>query len=114
VCKHGNQWRSPRSFLGTGCKEVFDTERWAIGLTLDVSNEKGKTLQKHEVKKVTVFSDSQAAMRRTADLEPGPGQRLARLINRMAGGSAPTPSHPESTASRYTPASLEMNKQTSR
>jgi len=26
VCKHGNQWRSRRSFLGTGRMEVFDTE----------------------------------------------------------------------------------------
>jgi len=30
---------------------------------------------------VAVFSDSQAAIRRAADLEPGPGQRLARQIN---------------------------------
>jgi len=30
VCEHGNQWRSPRSFLGTRRKEVFDTEMWPI------------------------------------------------------------------------------------
>ena len=33
---------------------------------------------------MAVFSDSQAAIRRTAHLEPGPGQRLARRINRRA------------------------------
>jgi len=26
VCKHGNQWRSRRGFLGTGRMEVFDAE----------------------------------------------------------------------------------------
>jgi len=36
------------------------------------------------VKMVAVFSDSQAAIRRAAHLEPGPGQRIARRINRNA------------------------------
>jgi len=36
------------------------------------------------VKMVAVFCDSQAATRRAAHLEPGPGQRLARRINRKA------------------------------
>jgi ribonuclease HI len=84
VCKHGNQWRSRRSFLGTGRMEVFDAEMWAIGLALDVAIEKRETLQKHGVKTVAVFSDSQAVIRRAAHLEPGPGQRLARQINRRA------------------------------
>ena len=34
--------------------------------------------------KVAVFSDSQAAIRRTEHLEPGPGQPLARWINQSA------------------------------
>jgi ribonuclease HI len=84
VCKHGNQWRSRRSYLGTGRMEVFDAELWAIGHALEVTIEKRETLQKHGVKTVAVFSDSQAAIRRTAHLEPGPGQRLARRINRRA------------------------------
>jgi hypothetical protein len=33
---------------------------------------------------VAVFSDSQAAIRRTAHLDPGPGQQLARAINEHA------------------------------
>jgi hypothetical protein len=30
VCKHGNQWRSRRSYLGTGRMEVFDAKLRAI------------------------------------------------------------------------------------
>ena len=33
---------------------------------------------------MAVFSDSQAAIRRTAHLDPGPGQQLARAINEHA------------------------------
>jgi hypothetical protein len=36
------------------------------------------------VKTVAVFSDSLAAIRRAAHLQPGPGQQLARQINRRA------------------------------
>ncbi|MDT7660414.1 MAG: hypothetical protein QOF38_5129, partial [Pseudonocardiales bacterium] len=51
--------------------EVFDAELWAIRLALDVAMEKRDTLQQHGVKLVAVFSNSQAAIRRTAHLEPG-------------------------------------------
>jgi hypothetical protein len=61
--------------------EVFDTELWAIGLALEVKIEKRETLQRHGVKTVAVISDSQAAIRRTVHLEPGPGQLLVRRIN---------------------------------
>jgi hypothetical protein len=64
--------------------EVFDAELWAIGLVLDVAIEMRQKSQEHGVKTVAVFSDSLAAIRRTAHLEPGPGQRLARPINRRA------------------------------
>jgi len=74
VCKHGNQWRSRNSYLGAGRMEVFDAELWAIGLALDVTIEKRETLQRHGVKTVAVFSDSQTAIRRAAHLEAGPGQ----------------------------------------
>jgi hypothetical protein len=30
VCKHGNEWRSRPSFLGTGLMAVFDAGLWAI------------------------------------------------------------------------------------
>jgi hypothetical protein len=64
--------------------EVLDVELWAIRLPLDLAMEKRDILQQHGVKLVAVFSDSQAAIPRTADLEPGLGQRLARRINSSA------------------------------
>jgi len=73
VCKHRNEWRSRRSFLGTGRMEVFDAELWAIGLALDVAIEKREAWQMHGVRTVAVFGDSQAAIPRAAHLEPGPG-----------------------------------------
>jgi len=84
VCKHGNQWSSRRSFLGTGCMEVFDAELWAIRLALGETMEERESLQRHGVKTVAIFSDSQTASGRAAHLEPGPGQRLASRINRRA------------------------------
>jgi len=64
--------------------EVYDTELWAIGLALRESVRNRDRLQTHGVMKVAVSSDSQAAIRRTEHLEPGPGQPLARWINRSA------------------------------
>jgi hypothetical protein len=84
VCKHGNQWRSHCSFLGTGHIPVFLSELWAIGLLLDVVIVKREKSQEHGVMIVAVISNSQAAIRRMAHLEPGPGLRLPRRINRIA------------------------------
>jgi ribonuclease HI len=84
VCKHRDEWRSHCSYLGTGRMQVFEAELWAIGLALDVAIKKRETLQKHGVKTVAGFSDSQAAIRRTAHVELDPGQRLARRINTRA------------------------------
>jgi len=82
VCNHRNEWRSRGTFLGTGRMEVFDAELLAIGLPLDVVIEKREALLMHGVRTVAVFSDSQAALRRAAHVEPGPGKRLASRINR--------------------------------
>ena len=73
-----------RSYLGTGQMEVFDAELWAIGVALQKSVARAETLRAHGVTTVAVFSDSQAAIRRTAHLDPGPGQQLARAINEHA------------------------------
>jgi hypothetical protein len=64
--------------------EVFDSEPWAFGLTLHLPKKKKETLQIHGVKTVGVLSDSQAAIRQAAHLEPGRVQGLARRINRWA------------------------------
>ena len=81
MCKHGDRWKAFRSHLGTGRMEVYDAELWAIGLALRESVRKRDRLQTHGVTKVAVFSNSQAAIRRTEHLEPGPAQPLARWIN---------------------------------
>jgi ribonuclease HI len=81
VCKHRDGWRAFGSHLGTGRMVVYDAELWAIGRALRESVKKRDTLQTHGVTKVAVFSDSQAAIRRTEHLEPEPGQPLARCIN---------------------------------
>ena len=62
VCKYGNQWRSHRSYLGTGRMEIIDAELGAIGLALDVTIEKRETFQRHGVKTVAVFGDSQTTI----------------------------------------------------
>jgi len=80
--KHGIEWRTRHSYLGTGRMEVFDAELWAIGLALRETFKRRDRHQQHGVKMVAVFSDSQAAIRRAAQLQPGLGQRLARRINR--------------------------------
>jgi len=71
VCKHGSEWRTRRSYLGTRRMEVFDAELWAIGLALGKTVKRRETLQRHGVKMVAVFSDSHTAIQQTAHLEPG-------------------------------------------
>jgi hypothetical protein len=77
-------WMAFRSYLGTGRMEVFDAELWAIGIALHQTVKKSETLQTHGVTMMAIFSDSQAAIRRAAHLELGPGQQLAMGINRRA------------------------------
>ena len=62
--------------------EVFNTALWAIRLMPDVVIEKRETLHKHGGKTVAIFSDSQAAIQRTAHLEQGPELQLAKPMNR--------------------------------
>jgi len=58
VCKHGNQWRSRRSYLGTWPMEVFHAELSAIGLALDVTIETTEMLQRQGLMTVAVFTNS--------------------------------------------------------
>jgi hypothetical protein len=64
--------------------EVFDAKLWAIGVALRKSVARAEVLPAHGVKTVAVFSHSQAAIRRTTHLDPGPGQHLATAINEHA------------------------------
>jgi len=83
-CKQGIEWRTRHSYLGTGRMEVFDAGLWAIGLALWETVKRRDRHQQHGVIVVAVFSDSQAAIRQAAQLQPGLVQRLARRINRRA------------------------------
>jgi len=58
VCKHRDEWRSRRSYLGPGRMEVFDAELWAIRLALEGRIQKREILQRTGVKMVAVCSDS--------------------------------------------------------
>jgi len=78
VCKHGNEWRSRRSYLGTGHFEVSYAQRWAIALSLNVPIQKRKMLHWHGSQAVVAFSNSQAAIRWTAHVELGCGEPVAR------------------------------------
>jgi hypothetical protein len=84
VCKHRDCWKALRSQLGTGRMEVNDGEPSAFRLALGLSVSKRDTLLTHGGMKVAEFSYSQAAIRRTEHLEPGPGPALARWIHRSA------------------------------
>jgi len=84
VWKHGNEWRTPRSYLCTRRMEVIDAELWANGLLLGETVKRRHRLQQHGVRSVAVCSDSQAAIRRVQHLEPVPGQLLGRWTNRKA------------------------------
>jgi ribonuclease HI len=64
--------------------EVYDAELWAIGLALQESVKKRDTLQTPGVTQVAVCCDWQAAIPRTEQLEPVPGQHLGRWINQRA------------------------------
>jgi len=54
VFKHGDQWKSRCSFLGTKRMKVFDPEPWATGPGLDIMTEKRETLQSHRVMTVVI------------------------------------------------------------
>jgi len=81
---NGDGWTVFRSYLGMGRMQVFDAELWAIGVALRKSVARAEVLRAHGVSRVAVFSDSQAAIRQTAQLDPGPGQQLARAIKEHA------------------------------
>jgi len=63
---------------------VFNAELWAIGVALRKSVARAEVLRAHRVMTVAMFGDSQAAIRRTTHLDPGPGQHLARAISEQA------------------------------
>jgi len=78
VWKEGGRWNKRRTHLGRQ-KEVFDAEMYAMSEAMKVVDEKA---EKEKVTRVTVFTDSQATLRRIQSDEPRPGQVLAlRTMN---------------------------------
>jgi len=111
VCKDGNEWRTPRSYLGAGVMEVFDAELWEIRLALGVTAQRRRKLQQYGVETVAVFCNSEAAIRTMAHLELGPSQRFPPTSIEECKLSLPTSSQPRFTGSWDTQASPETKKQ---
>jgi len=79
--KYTDSWRAFRSHHGTRRIAFYDAELWATALALQQSVKTRNALQTHLVMKEEVFSNWQAAIRLTEDLEPGPVQHLTRWVD---------------------------------
>jgi len=78
VWEEGGRWNKRRTHLGRQ-KEAFDAEMYAMSEAMKIADEKA---EKEKFTRVTVFTDSQATLRRIQSDEPGPGQVLAlRMMN---------------------------------
>jgi len=78
VWKECGMWKKRRVHLGRQ-KEAFDAEMYAMSEAMKIVDEMAS---EKEVTRVTVFTDSQATLRRIQSDEPGPGQVLAlRTMN---------------------------------
>jgi len=75
VWKEEGRWNKRRVHLGRQ-KEAFDAEMYAMSEAVKIADEIG---EKKEGRRVTIFTDSQATLRRIQSDEPGPGQVLALL-----------------------------------
>jgi len=72
------RWNKRRVHLGRQ-KEAFDAEMYAMSEAVKIADE---ICERKEVRRVTVFTDSPATLRRIQSDEPGPGQVLAlRTMN---------------------------------
>jgi len=71
-------WKKRRVHLGRQ-EEAFDAEMYAMLEAMKIADEIAET---KKVRRVMVFMDSQATLRRIQSDEPGPGQVLAlRTMN---------------------------------
>jgi len=78
VWKEEGRWNKMRTHLCRQ-KEAFDAEMYAMSEAMKIADEKA---EKEKFTRVTVFTDSQATLRRIQLDEPGPGQVLAlRTMN---------------------------------
>jgi ribonuclease HI len=78
VWEEGRRWSKRRVHLGRQ-KEAFDAEMYAMSEAVKIADE---ICGRKEVRRVTIFTDSQATLQRIQLDEPGPGQALAlRTMN---------------------------------
>jgi len=78
VWEEERRWKKRRVHLGRQ-KEAFDAEMYAMSEVMKIADAVGS---EREVKRVTVFTDSQATLKQIQSDEPGPGQVLAlRTMN---------------------------------
>jgi len=69
VWEEDRRWKERRVHLSRQ-KEAFDAEMYAMSEAMNIADEIGS---EREVERVTVFTDSQATLRRIQSDEPGPG-----------------------------------------
>jgi len=69
--KRGLTWKDIKTHLGDN-QEAYDAECGAMARALEKAASRNLTPER-----VTIFSDAQAAIRRMASAEPGPGQQYA-------------------------------------
>ena len=69
VWRDGRSWLAPRPTWAIYNQEAYDAERAALASALETAS-RGETTPE----RVTIFTDAQAAIRRMASEEPGPGQ----------------------------------------
>jgi len=71
VWKTGQTWAGVKVLMGNN-QEAYDAECAALARALELASQRNTTPER-----VTIFSDAQAAIRRMASDEPGPGQQYA-------------------------------------
>jgi len=71
VWKKGQTWAGVKVHMGNN-QEAYDAECAALARALELASQRNTTPER-----VTIFSDAQAAIRRMASDEPGPGQQYA-------------------------------------
>ena len=71
VWKKGLTWAGAKVHMGSN-QEAYDAECAALAYALEIETQRNTTPER-----VRIFSDAQAAIRRMASDEPGPGQNCA-------------------------------------
>jgi ribonuclease HI len=77
--KEGTEWTGLKYRLGRN-KEVFDAELFALLQATSMIGDQVEDMISEGVRKIIIFTDSQAALNRIQHNEPGPGQTWGSAI----------------------------------